>query len=209
MLYLYALGEAVEFFAQLGEPELSSRCRRHGEALCHRIVKVFFRPESGLFADSLAGDLFSEHAQCLALLSGFLDREMETTVQRNLFDGGVYLTRTTVYFSFYYLEICGKYDRYDKFMERMEIFFSMHGLGLKTMLESPEPSRSDCHAWSSHPLYHFYATLLGIRPASPGFATVRIQPMSGVTDNISARMPHEKGMIEVMVERHGSCVTRV
>lgn len=203
LLYLYALGEAVELFTQLGEPELAARFRRYGKALCNCIVRAFFIPESGLFADTLSGNAFSEHAQCLALLSGFLDNELETTVQHNLFDSHAELTNSTVYFSFYYLETCGKYDRYDKFMERMGIFAEINKLDLMTMLESPEPSRSDCHAWSAHPLYHFFATLLGIRPASPGFSSVKISPLSGIPGDIRGRMPHIKGMIEVRTDRNG------
>ena len=33
-------------------------------------------------------------------------------------------------------------------------------------------TRSDCHAWGAHPVFHFYATVLGIRPAAPGFRRV-------------------------------------
>ena len=62
----------------------------------------------------------------------------------------------------------------------------------------PEPSRSDCHAWSSHPLFHYQATLLGIRPAEPEFRSVEIAPRLGPLDWARGRMPHPNGgMIEV------------
>ena len=39
--------------------------------------------------------------------------------------------------------------------------------------------RSDCHAWSSSPLYHLMSLTGGIYPASPGFKNIRIQPELG------------------------------
>jgi alpha-L-rhamnosidase len=47
-------------------------------------------------------------------------------------------------------------------------------LGLTTFAEKPDPTRSDCHAWSASPNYDFLATVAGIEPALPGFKTVKI-----------------------------------
>jgi hypothetical protein len=74
---------------------------------------------------------------------------------------------------------------------------------MKTMLEQPEPSRSDCHAWGSHPIYHYYASILGIRPASPGFGSVVISPELGSLDWAAGEMVHPAGVITVHVERVG------
>jgi hypothetical protein len=39
--------------------------------------------------------------------------------------------------------------------------------GLKTTIEMPEPGRSDCHAWSAHPVLHLQTKILGLNPISP------------------------------------------
>ena len=54
----------------------------------------------------------------------------------------------------------------DRFFDRMSLWLNLKTLGCKTMLEMPEPSRSDCHAWAAHPVYHYLASILGIRPAA-------------------------------------------
>ena len=36
--------------------------------------------------------------------------------------------------------------------------------------------RSLCHAWSAHPVLEFQQRILGVTPASPGFARIAIQP---------------------------------
>ena len=51
--------------------------------------------------------------------------------------------------------------------------------GLTTWAEHPEPTRSDCHAWSAHPALDLLRVVAGIRPGSAGFKTVVIEPGLG------------------------------
>ena len=64
----------------------------------------------------------------------------------------------------------------------------------------------------AHPLYHYFASLLGIRPASAGFEQVSIQPqLAGLTE-IYGIMPHPKGEIEAdlhLVSGHLTGVIRL
>ena len=76
-------------------------------------------------------------------------------------------------------------------------------IGLTTFAEKPEPSRSDCHAWSASPLYDFLATICGITPDAPGFSTVRIAPALGELKQVSRTMPHPLGMITVDLMKKG------
>jgi hypothetical protein len=80
----------------------------------------------------------------------------------------------------------------------------MIATGLTTFAETPEPTRSDCHAWSSSPLYDFLATVCGIEPDSPGFKSVRIEPHLGNLKNVKGKVPHPSGDIIVDLERTGS-----
>jgi hypothetical protein len=73
--------------------------------------------------------------------------------------------------------------------------------GLTTFAEKQDPTRSDCHAWSASPNYDFLATVAGIRPASPGFKTVRIEPALGELNFIKGQMPHPSGMIVFDLKR--------
>ncbi|HYN04816.1 MAG TPA: alpha-L-rhamnosidase C-terminal domain-containing protein, partial [Vicinamibacteria bacterium] len=70
-------------------------------------------------------------------------------------------------------------------------------LGLTTFPERREPSRSDCHPWSASPLVELLATVCGIEPGAPGFASVRIEPHPGTLRRYSGKMPHPRGMITV------------
>ena len=195
--YAYALGQMAEAHAWTGEHELAERYRRLGRELADTLVRMFHHPETGLFSDIAGGASYSEHGQCLALLSGFLPPRIADTVREALFSRKVPLTESTVYFSFYYLETCVRLHRMDRFMERMNLWFDMLKSEPFTVFESPEPSRSDCHAWSAHPLYHFLAGILGIRPGSSGFHSVLIQPEPGSLRFARGKIPHPAGEIAV------------
>jgi alpha-L-rhamnosidase len=74
-------------------------------------------------------------------------------------------------------------------------------LGLTTVPETPEPTRSDSHAWSAHPNYGLLATVLGVRPGEPGFRSVRIEPHLGPLQRAEGRVPHPLGEIDVRLAR--------
>ncbi len=88
-------------------------------------------------------------------------------------------------------------------MEQLEPWRGMLAIGLTTTPERPEPTRSDSHAWSAHPNYGLLATVLGVRPAAPGFREVRIAPQLGLLRRAEGRVPHPYGNIDVELIRTG------
>ena len=79
----------------------------------------------------------------------------------------------------------------------------MLNIGLTTFAENPEPTRSDCHAWSASPLIDFLAMVCGIEPAEPGFKSVKIEPHLGVLQEVEGKMPHPNGLISVSLKQKG------
>jgi hypothetical protein len=80
-------------------------------------------------------------------------------------------------------------------------------LGLSTWAEAPfDNPRSDCHAWSAHPNYDLLTIVAGIRPAAPGFKSVRIAPSLGRLGSLEATMPHPAGAISVAYKRKGDAL---
>ena len=197
LLYAYALGLAAELGVCTGYAEMGEFCRRRGKTVAGLVAERYFDAERGLIAENAERTQFSEHSQCLAILGGMMPPEVDAALRENLFAGREKLVECTIYFSHYYFETCRLVRRADAFFRRLHLWSDNIRLGLKTLMERPEPSRSDCHAWSSHPRYHFAATLGGIRPAAPGFSRVEIAPMPGPLRRLSAQMIHPRGLIEV------------
>jgi hypothetical protein len=111
---------------------------------------------------------------------------------------------TTIYFSHYYFEACRLVRRADKLFERLGVWFELEAKGFKTTFETPGNTRSDCHAWGAHPIYHCFAAVAGIRPASFGFEDVEIAPLPGALDRIGAKLVHPLGEIKVELKHKGN-----
>jgi hypothetical protein len=191
---MQALLDAAVVEEAHGETALAVRNRERAKQLGQRIVERFWVPERQMLADDLAHKEFSEHAQCLAILSGVLSSEQEQKCLSAMLEAND-LKRCSIYFSFYLFEALARHGRGDEILKRWDLWKSLDDLGLKTPIEHPEPTRSDCHAWGSHPLFHARASLFGVRPATPGFKSVVIEPQPGDLTEMSVRVPHPQGEI--------------
>ncbi len=189
-------GELEKWF---GEPEISALQSRRARTIAVATHRFFWNEGRGLYADDLEHRHWSEHAQCMAILSDMAPQPATTRLEETLF-AATDLAQTTIYFSHYLFETYQKFGRIDAFLKRLESWHSLQVNGLKTPIESPEPNRSDCHAWGAHPLYHYYTTLAGIRPVAPGFTEVEIVPQLGPLRWLDASLPHPRGTIRLHVE---------
>ena len=186
-------GEVEGWF---GQPELMQLQTRRARELAAATDRAFWNQKRGLYADDLAHEHWSEHAQCLAILSGGAPSDkIERLCEGLLHDAE--LERTTIYFSHYLFEALRLLKRPDAILARLRDWEKLVKNGLKTTIEMPEPTRSDCHAWGAHPLFHFHATLAGIRPVAPGFSRVEIEPQLGDLSWLESQIPHPNGTISV------------
>ncbi len=188
------------------EPELAARAGRLAHAQAQRTTAAFWNPKRGLFADDTAHRHFSQHAQCLAILSGLLAPAREQTVFEAM-RATPDVAQTSLYFSHYLFETCQRLGRGEVILERWRDWTACLEDDLKTFPEHFGEPRSDCHAWSAHPLYHYASSILGVRPASFGFASVRIAPQLGPLERAAGKIVHPKGLIEVRLERQTNRLT--
>lgn len=191
---------AAELERMLGETEMEKRFERLAKKIAGASDRAFWNEKRKLYADDLGQSHFSEHSQCLAILGGMIPQGRRKLISESLFTADD-ISRATIYFSHYLFETFRVLGRIDQLFNRIGVWHKHKDLGLTTTLESPEPSRSDCHAWSAHPLYHFAASVAGVRPAAPGFASVEIRPQLGPLKWIDANVAHPKGMIKVELKK--------
>ena len=202
LLYVYAFQKSAEVEDFLDEPLLAKRLREKASRTAAAVRARFWDESRGLMADNLAHNEFSEHGQCLALLTDTLIANPARRCFEQLLTAPN-LKRATIYFSFYLMETWRKFGRGDLIVERMSFWKDLVKQGLKTPVEQPGDTRSDCHAWGSHPLFHLHASVAGIRPASPGFRTARIAPQPGALPKIVSRTPHPDGFITLNLTFEG------
>jgi alpha-L-rhamnosidase len=203
-----ALSLAADLEQWAGDVDLAPRRRELAVELAGSLQEHFWDDARGMFADDPAKRFFSEHTQSLALLSGRLDSTQQQRVAAGLLNDST-LARCTVYFSHYLFEAYRLVGRIDALYQRLAFWFDLAHHGFVTTPETSDlaSTRSDCHGWGAHPLYHLYASVLGVRPASFGFETVEIAPQLGPLQWVHARLIHPAGEIEAKLRQTGSSLT--
>jgi len=200
---VYTLSKAAELEEWLNEPLLAQRNRQTASMLAAVGERAFFDRSRGMLALDLDKTRFCEHSQVFALLSDQLSSDLREQVFAAI-TGDAAIDRATIYFRHYVFEAFAQQGRGDLIQSQLGLWFNHRQKGMFTLLESPEPSRSDCHAWSAHPAYHFYASILGIRPAAPGFSKIHIRPQLANLEWARGEMIHPKGRIRVdFVQKNG------
>lgn len=176
-------------------------------ALAARVTRAVYRScwdtGKGLLADTPARQHFSQHATILGVLTGAIPApEQHAAMQRVLSDAS--LTQCSYYFRFYLFKAMNRAGLGDEIVSQLGPWRQMLALGLTTFAEKPEPTRSDCHAWSAHPDFDLLAQVAGIEPSKPGFAAINIRPHLGPLKQLSASIPIPQGEVSVSYRLTGT-----
>jgi hypothetical protein len=202
MQFAYALQKAAELFTYFGQSEKAEYYSEIARQLTKAVYDKCWDESRGYLADTPGKKEFSMHAQIFGILTNTIpENNQKAFVQRFMFDTS--LIQPTMYFRFYLTQALKKAGLADKYTETLGLWNDMLQKGLTTFAENPDPARSDCHAWSASPNYDLLATVAGIRPASPGFKTVDIEPALGGLNFIKGQMPHSAGIISFDLKRTG------
>jgi alpha-L-rhamnosidase len=159
----------------------------------------------------------SEHAEALARVQLMMyDQEPPPWPAEALAKANA--AKCTYYFSYYkHLAMFGRgdvdrtyrSDRTYKKGEEPQTFDYMEELapwkeqienGLSTFAENPEPTRSDCHAWSAHPILGFFQIVAGVTSVAPGWKKARVDPRPGSLRRFYASIAHPDGELSVKFE---------
>jgi hypothetical protein len=203
MQFAYASQRAAELFRYYGQPEKAETYSELARQLRNAVYGKCWDESKGYLADTPSKKEFSMHAQIFAVLTNTIpEKDQKNFVQRFMNDKN--LIQPTMYFRFYLTQALKKTGLADQYLETLGLWNEMLQKGLTTFAENPDPARSDCHAWSASPDYDFLATVAGIRPESPGFKTVEIEPALGKLTFIKGQMPHPAGIISFDLKRVGT-----
>jgi hypothetical protein len=200
--FVNTLQQAAELFAFYGKKNEAAHYRNLAEELSKSTYQLCFDAKKGVMANTPLKNSFSQHASIMAVLTGTVSPlEMKPVMQKVLKDTS--LSQATFYYRFYLNRALKKAGMADMYYSQLTPWRGMIENGLTTFAENPDPTRSDCHAWSSSPNYDFLATICGIVPSAPGFSSVRIEPAMGELTSVTGSMPHPDGSIFVSLQRKG------
>ena len=199
--YVYTLEKAAVVFDAYKMADMAVEYRNLADKIKNAVFSTCFDSNKGLIADSPEKNTFSQHANILAILTNSFPKTTDKAKIVSAILNDKDLAQCTLYFKFYLFEALQKAGQADQFIAALVPWEKMVNSGLSTFAETPDPTRSDCHAWSASPVYYFLSLVSGIQPASPGFKTVRIEPSFGSLKKIDATVPHKLGSIRVKLQK--------
>ncbi|CCH51631.1 alpha-L-rhamnosidase [Fibrisoma limi BUZ 3] len=192
----YTYFRAADLLAHYGQNERAEHYRELARRINKAAMATCWDATRGLMADTPAKNSFSQHGSIWAVLTDAVPvAQQKAVLQKVMADTS--LTQATFYFKYYLFQALKKTGMGDQYLAQLKPWRDMLAIGLTTFAENPEPTRSDCHAWSASPLYEFLSTVCGINPAEPGFRSVRITPYLGNLPGVEGKVPHPAGDITV------------
>ncbi len=213
--FVEALQAAEEMEGQYGSKErveeYQAIIRRASEAL----NRENWDAEHGLYADTPSKNSWSKQANVLAVMLDVAPHDQQQAILKRLMAAKDHestvvdektvppMSEMSYYFRFYLNRAIEHAGLGDIYLAQLAPWYNMLDLGLSTWAETPEPTRSDCHAWSASPNYDLLTIVAGIQPGAPGFKKVRIEPHLEGLHQLNVSMPHPNGMIETSYRLDG------
>ncbi|MBQ8163171.1 MAG: hypothetical protein IJZ93_02225 [Clostridia bacterium] len=169
----YFLQCAAKLNSICGRNDVANEYLEKADMLKENTKKFFWDEEKGLFADDVNHIYYSQHMQTWCVLSGVAQGEDAERIMLNSLDLEAKSTFAFAYFFFRALEMCGLYDKTEAMMNSYRRLLT---LNCTTVPETPENSRSECHAWGALAIYEFSATILGVRTQNVAERSVSVKP---------------------------------
>jgi hypothetical protein len=204
--FVEALRYAAEMEDRLGEKDRAARYLELAKRASDGLMRLNWDEKTGLLADTPEKKDFSQQANSLAVWLDVIPKEKQRVVMEKVLAGSsaLHMAEASYYFRFYVARAMVHAGLGDEYVAQLEPWRKMLGLGLSTWAETPEPTRSDSHAWSAHPTLDLLGIVGGITPDAEGFQRVRIAPHPGKLQHVSAAMPTPKGLVEVDYQKQRS-----
>ncbi len=223
-----AFGAAAVLARAVGWEPAAARLDAHAAALAKALNGRHWDERRGVFVDvvdPVTGEQqpqVSQHANAAMALWGRTDADRLRRALARITDAarltftaappiapegdaldpehGVVLANT--FYSHFVYEALAETGRFDLALTQMrERFGPMLEAGATTLWESFRPSASLCHGFSASPTWQLSRRMLGVAPAQPGFAAIRVAPNLAGLGHAEGVVPTPAGDVEVRLER--------
>ena len=201
--YAYTLQQAALLFDHFNQKQEAANYRSTAAKLIAATYQHCFDASKNAMANTPEKKSFSQHAGIMGILTGAVPQQSAKKVMNTILHD-TSLSQATFFYRFYLTRAMKQAGMANLYYSELRPWHDMIKMGLTTFAENPEPTRSDCHAWSSSPNYDFLATICGIMPDAPGFKKVLITPALGELKEVRGKMPHPNGFITVELKRTGT-----
>ena len=191
---------AEEMFSDLGHSDMALQYGIMHRRIKESVIKNCWVAEKGLFAETPKKEQFSQHTNIMAILTDAIPKEEQKALMQKILDDKS-LIQTTIYYKYYLFNALHKAGMGDQYTGLLANWTNQLDQGLTTFAETDIEPRSECHAWSASPNYHFLKIIAGIYPKSKHFKEVVIAPHFNGLKAFKAAMPHPNGEIKVQLTK--------
>lgn len=192
LMYAHALERAAALWEAGGRPALAREYRERKSAILEKIQDLCWDEARGMYREGPEYAEYTQHAQAWAVLNGLATGERARTILLHAMEEQdvLWVSFSTSYEWFRALETAGLYDLTRNDMAR---WAALSGEGSTTCPETPEQSRSECHAWSALPIYELVRAMAGIRYVD---GTVTVRPNLSYLSDLRGQVITPAGAVE-------------
>ena len=203
LFYLKALTAYTKLTRTLEQPAVFSE--EEIKSLKQKIHQAFWDPGQAVYVDALIeskpSNQVSQQINALAIVGGVCPAERARGILTKVLDpDDKSLCRCTPYFWLYMFQAMSLAGMHPEMLEVIRKYWgAMVEAGATTWWETFLGDERDslCHPYSSVPNYVFGAEILGVKPASPGFANTRVCPRCDLIPQAEGVIPLPGGEVEI------------
>ncbi|HHY83778.1 MAG TPA: family 78 glycoside hydrolase catalytic domain [Clostridiales bacterium] len=207
--YIMALDAASYMAKAAGDICLADAWAADRDMVRKAVRETFWDEEQQVFltyAGSGCEPHYAELTQALIICAGACSEQRASILRSRLAQKNNGLVETTLSHSIYKFEVLMQEpEKYAGFVfNKIENDWGYMLLKGATSFWETIKGASDfsdagslCHGWSAIPVYFYQRYLLGVKPVEPGFRVFRLEPVTGILDRASGKVPTPYGDIAV------------
>ncbi len=205
----------------------AARYKKLSEELRKKLFELYWNENKQALVhsrvDGKQTDNVTRYSNMFSIFFNYFNESQKQAVKKSVLLNENIQKITTPYMRFYELEaLCAMGEQSYVLKEMKDYWGGMLKLGATSFWEEYNPGKkgaehysmygrefgkSLCHAWGASPIYLLGKYYLGVKPASPGYATYDVEPNLGGLQWMEGKVPTPKGDIEIYVSREQVKVT--
>ncbi len=199
LYYAYSLNNTARVCDGLGYDEEAAAYRKQASAIAGEVNRLSWDDGKKRMAETPEKDRFTQWDDIMAILTDAVPLADQPALLTRVLSPSE-LPHIDYFQGFYLFEAVKKLGMGNLLFDHMLDPWreQVNEEGLTTFKEiNSDRARSDCHPWSTSPLYYMLNITAGIETIGPGYQTVRIAPSPGKLTFVKSAMPIPAGMISV------------
>lgn len=194
MYFAYAILCAQKICEKVGRGHLAIEYKEMYNKLKQNIKECCFDKEKGLYKDSLSSNNYSAHTIIWAIISELNKGEEALSLISHLHDETI--SKASFSMNYYLFRALEKCEKASEIFNNMDGWKQMIDKHCTSWCEHPGKSaRSECHGWSSAPLYEFASNILGVKTSFDD--EIVIKPVIANLSYAKGTVPTRFGNVDV------------